>query len=461
MKKRLCLLFYLFLIWNMVYSQQIPVFRNGDRIVFVGNSITCSGYYHSYIWLYYMTRFPNSYIEIINEGISGETARLMSMRMDRIFQYNPTVVTLSFGMNDTGYEDFTIPEKRIIGEGNVEAAFEAYGLIEREFNKNHNVRKILIGSSPYDETSRFNDYYFRGKNKFIQEISDFLYERAKINRWGYVDFNRPMVDINIFRQKIDSTYTLCGIDRVHPAMDGHMVMAYLFLRAQGMVGKPVADIGIDAIKKTVVRSENCRISSLDVSSDSIGFMYLANSLPYPLNNSEKNGKHSQADALDVVPFMDEMNWEGLSVHGLSDGYWILKIDDMVIARLNARELNRGINLASYENTPQFMQAMKIRQMNDERWRIEHEMREYYWMEYYLMRDRGLLWKGNEAAVDTLRAHCKTDKYVNGSKDFWLRYKNPGMRIDGEKEQKDIIQRIYMENKPHLLHVSLIKDNTLH
>ena len=39
-------------------AQDIAPFRKGDRVTFVGNSITDGGHYHSYIWLYYMTHFP-------------------------------------------------------------------------------------------------------------------------------------------------------------------------------------------------------------------------------------------------------------------------------------------------------------------------------------------------------------------------------------------------------------------
>lgn len=157
----------------------------------------------------------------------------------------------------------------------------------------------------------------------IQDISDFLKERAHANRWGYVDFNRPMTEINMREQQADSTFTLCGGDRVHPTTDGHLVMAYLFLKAQGLANEPVADIAIDASTRTVNRSDNCKIDDLVVSSENISFTYLANSLPYPIDRSHYNNElHTQADALNVIPFMDEMNYEGLAVKGLSDGYYV-------------------------------------------------------------------------------------------------------------------------------------------
>ena len=75
------------------------------------------------------------------------------------------------------------------------------------------------------------------------------------------------------------------------------VMAYLFLKAQGLAGKLVADIRIDGAGKKVTRSDNCRVSDLSVSSDNLTFTYEAKSLPYPIDTSYyDNEKHTQADA---------------------------------------------------------------------------------------------------------------------------------------------------------------------
>ena len=157
-----------------VYAQSIAPFQKGDRIAFVGNSITCGGHYHSYIWLYYMTRFPDQRIDIFNEGVGEDVAEMIYQRLDKVFEHEPTVVTLSFGMNDVGYMDFRKPGADTIARNRVEKACRDYALIEEVYKKYPEVRKILIGSSPYDETSRFNKVAFPGKNTPILEIVDFL-----------------------------------------------------------------------------------------------------------------------------------------------------------------------------------------------------------------------------------------------------------------------------------------------
>ena len=87
-------------------AQTIPQFRPGDKVALIGDSITHGGHYHSYIWLYYMTRFPNMPLTLLNCGIGGDTAQSIEYRLQQdVLAKDPTYITLTFGMNDTGYWD--------------------------------------------------------------------------------------------------------------------------------------------------------------------------------------------------------------------------------------------------------------------------------------------------------------------------------------------------------------------
>lgn len=60
------------LVCVQIQAQKLPTpFQKGDRVVFLGNSITEGGHYHSYIWLYYVTRFPESRIHVYSAGTGG------------------------------------------------------------------------------------------------------------------------------------------------------------------------------------------------------------------------------------------------------------------------------------------------------------------------------------------------------------------------------------------------------
>ena len=58
MKKFIVLVAAVCMAYTATFAQTVKPFKEGERAVFLGNSITDGGHYHSFIWLYYMTRFP-------------------------------------------------------------------------------------------------------------------------------------------------------------------------------------------------------------------------------------------------------------------------------------------------------------------------------------------------------------------------------------------------------------------
>jgi hypothetical protein len=151
-------------------------------------------------------------------------------------------------------------------------------------------------------------------------------------------------------------------------------MAYQFLKAE-QVPKYVSRIIIDAEKQRAAKeSENCKTEKIKSTDNGISFIVEENALPFPV-------KKEQAEALRLVPFMQDMNVELLKVTGLSDGEYVLKIDDTVIDDFTGRELEEGVNLASYANTPQMEQAAAIRSKLEELWGVEKLIRGMKFIEY--------------------------------------------------------------------------------
>ena len=381
----------------------IPRFEEGERVVFVGNSITHGGHYHSFIWLYYMTRFPDKPITIMNAGIGGESAWDMKDRLDYdVFNRKPTYVTLTFGMNDTGYDIYMKDDAKELSKQRIAKSLESYREIEERLLAKNKIKKVLIGGSPYDETSRFNNFILHNKNNAILKIIDAQRTSAKKNGWGFVDFNQPMREISRKEQEADSTFTFCRIDRIHPDNDGQMVMAYLFLKAQGLAGDEVSSVSIDAYHSSVITHKNCKISKLKKNGADLTFDYLAYALPYPLDSISRSGwgnKRSQRDAMQLVPFMEEFNQERFQVTNLEKGMYRLTIDNQFIDNLSSEKLANGVNLADYPNTPQYQQAAKIMYLNEERFEVEKRFREYLWTEYSFLKKEGLLFADDQKAID--------------------------------------------------------------
>jgi len=82
-------------------------FQKGDRIIYLGDSITEQYQYSTDIELYLTTRFPGADMVFLNAGIGGDTATGGAHRFaEHVLAEKPTAVTIDFGMNDGGYGPF-------------------------------------------------------------------------------------------------------------------------------------------------------------------------------------------------------------------------------------------------------------------------------------------------------------------------------------------------------------------
>lgn len=434
-------------------AQTIPQFRPGDKVALIGDSITHGGHYHSYIWLYYMTRFPNMPLTLLNCGIGGDTAQSIEYRLQQdVLAKDPTYITLTFGMNDTGYWDvYTKENAAELSKQKIDAALETFGRIETVLKSLPEDKKIvMIGGSPYDETSAFNDDILPGKNAAICKIIDAQKSSAKRNGWGFVDFNAPLVEISLTEQAKDSSYTFSGGDRIHPDKDGQMAMAYQFLKAQGLAGRKVSHIGINARKEKVEKQEFCRISSVKAEDRRLSFDYLAESLPYPCDSISEHGwgnVHSQRDAMKLVPFMEEFNQEILQVTKLEKGAYRLEIDGVLIDELTSEELAAGINLAAYVNTPQYRQASAIMYMNEERFEVEKRLREYVWMHAEMFRNTDQIWVDDHKGLEKITKAAHDNWFVDMSLYWYRKSYFPEIRQVWQDYMDKLVETIYTVNKP--------------
>ncbi|MCD7936485.1 MAG: SGNH/GDSL hydrolase family protein [Tannerellaceae bacterium] len=452
--------FFLFLagvgLSGILSAQSLEPFREGDKVAFVGNSITDGGHYHSYIWLYYMTRLPREQIRIYNVGIGGDRAYDINKRFEQdVLVKRPNVIYLTFGMNDSGYMEYNQPEAGEFARTKIEESYQDYLSIEKKLQNLQDTRISLIGSSPYDETARIENTPLKNKNAAMQQIIRFQQTSAEKNGWNFFDLNHPMTAINQKYQQTSPSFTICGNDRIHPDNDGHMVMAYLLLQAQGFSGKKVADIRMDA-KTQKFRTENCTLSGLSVSPEEITFDYLAHSLPYPLDTIPRGwgSQKSQAEATRIIPFIEEMNQETLQIQTLLKGNYRLTIDDIYIDTFSDQELAAGINLALYTQSPQYQQALAIMHLNEERWEIERRFRQYAWIQFGFFQEKGLLFANDRQAIEVMDRHIPENGWVAAHRDIYSKAIHKEVREVWEKEMQLIIDTIYRINKPQLRKIRL-------
>ncbi|RFZ91795.1 hypothetical protein D0C36_10095 [Mucilaginibacter conchicola] len=437
--------------------QNANLFKAGDRVAFLGNSITHGGRYHQYIWLYYMTRFPELRLTIMNGGVGGDVVSNINNRFDEdILTKHPTKIDLTFGMNDSGFFQYMQGDSAKISDMLVAKCDSAFKLLQVKLLQHKEIKTSLITGSPYDFTTKvITGNGWREKPATFERIVQLQKATAAKNNWPFIDIYHPMDQLNKKYQVTDPNFTLSGSnDRVHPESYGHLVWAYLFLCNQGLKDMEVADFTVDAANAKALAAVNCNISNVKGNAQSLSFDYLANSLPFPVDEEKHNGDHHPASyALNYVPFTDDLNKEMLKVQSLN-GTYELKIDDKAMGRFSAADLAKGVNMALITNTPQYQQALQILKLNEERGSVERETRDYAVQVYNFARANGIKNDNDPASWAKMRELKKTNGWINN--DLYERGSNPATQKAWQDKMNSLIDQIYASNKPVKHKIELVK-----
>lgn len=362
-----CFLLAIFFSAYNANAQEIPLFKKGDRVCFVGNSITNNGEFHHNIFQFFVTRFPSQEISFFNCGISGDATSGILRRMDSDIMVNkPTHAVIMIGMNDVNRGlygskpsiDIDTLKKRAAAIATYKTNLDS--IVRVLIGKG--VKVILEKPSIYDQTALLPAKNNFGVNDALKICADFCGELAKKYKIPSVDYWTILSKINSELQLKDPKATIISKDRVHPASPGHFIMAYQFLKAL-KTSKYVSDIEIDAKKLRPINSN----------SDEVSFSFLEKSLPFPKGENQQQG-------FDLVPFNEELNLELLSVKNLKPGNYHLFIDTNSIANFSAEQLQQGINLAEFTQTPQYHQAMSVHQTLLNLWKAEADTRNIAYVE---------------------------------------------------------------------------------
>ncbi len=234
---------WLLFLWALVLFAlpgfSMEPFNPAERVVVLGDSITHFGKWWPSVWCGYVAAYPDNPPVFISAGCSGDTAMGANDRLDRdVFAENPDVVCVMFGMNDvrrTTYTEADSPQNK----ADQKAALKAYEvsmdlLLKRITEKG--IRCVVAIPSPYDQTlihpeARENN---PGCNDGLAIAAQIATQLAEKYGCDVVDFHGPMTQMNRELQSKNPATTLIGLDRVHPGDEGSMVMAKLFLEAQGV-----------------------------------------------------------------------------------------------------------------------------------------------------------------------------------------------------------------------------------
>jgi len=329
-------------------------FHDGDRVVFLGDSITEQRLYTTYIEAYALTRFPAWKLTFRNAGWSGDTswlrnrfhtdeARLFAADESAqqqmietavasglgrdVLPFQPTAVTIDFGMNDHLYQAFR-PD-----------IFRAYVRSETQLAKvlkEHGARVALLTPQPIEDHRPDPDRDVR--NQSLRKFADGLVGVASNNGALFVDQFNPYMAIMLRERAANSNAFIGAGDAIHPGPPGHTLMAWAILKGLGAPSL-VSSATIDGVHGKVVTADGCKVSNLKVAAGVVDFDRLDQALPMPIVRKAE-------PALHLAPILDDLNRYELQVTGLPAANYELTIDGVAAGTFTAEQLAKGCNLAT-------------------------------------------------------------------------------------------------------------------
>ncbi|MDR2674234.1 MAG: GDSL-type esterase/lipase family protein [Opitutaceae bacterium] len=337
--------------------------KDGDRVVFYGDSITDQRLYNTYVETFVVTRFPAMNVAFTHSGwggdrVGGGGGGKIDVRLERdVYAYNPTVMTVMLGMNDGSYRAF---DQKI---------FDTYQtgmrhIVDSVREKIPGIRMTLIQPSPYDDVTR-EPKFPGGYNEVLVRYGAAVKEIAADGRQLSADFNAPLVAVLEKAKAADATLAEKIIpDRVHPGPAGALIMAGALLKSWNAPAV-VSDVAIDAAAGKITAAQNTRAADLAVSGDVRGhhlvWTQLDDALPMPVDM----GNAAVALAVKSSDFTDTLNRQLLRVTGLVATDYELVIDGKSAGAFAPAQLARGINLATLD-TPMTAQAAEVHKLTHQR-----------------------------------------------------------------------------------------------
>ena len=281
-----------------------PVLKQGARVAVVGDSITEQKQYSRFIELYLTVCAPQLQARCFQFGWGGETANGFLRRMDNdLSGFKPDVVTTCFGMNDGGYRLFT-PD---IGKNYSAPMHQIVAKLKS------NGVTVVVGGPGAVDTKCFQRPGATPAvyNDNLAHLSDIARQLADENGFPFANVHEALISaMTKGKAALGDDYDVCGRDGVHPNANGHLVMAYAFLKAMGLDGR-IGTITVDLQGQTTATDGHKVLSA------AAGKIALESSrYPFCFTGDDKTSGGTRS-ILPFVPFNADLNRFTLVVKNLA------------------------------------------------------------------------------------------------------------------------------------------------
>ncbi len=306
--------------------------KDGDTMVFLGDSITAARGYTKIVELYTLMRHPEARVKFWNAGQGGDTASGAVSRLERdVFAHGATVVTVAFGVNDIGWGTKADQEHK-------QKYLDGIRTIVTECQKRH-VRVFICSPAVLHQDPD------AGENGYLQKMADEGMALAKALGAGTIDIARGMREVQRkvvaanAQEKDPKNITRLHLeDGIHLNDLGQLTMAWTILKGLGAEAD-VSGATVDAATAQVVSANGCKITNLTKLSDGVAFVRTDAGLP--MNLGVLSGLQYR-----FVPVPETLNRYQLTVKGLAAGRYNIRAEGRLLGTWDAKQLAEGLNIAS-------------------------------------------------------------------------------------------------------------------
>lgn len=338
--------------------------KNGDRVVFYGDSITDSEWYPTLVETYVLTRYPQWRNHFFNRGVSGDNSGSIARFNRDVIENKADLFIYNMGFNDGGYSALT--------SGSLEKWLANIDKSVTMAKQASPKMRMALASPITNETSVSADTRWVSHEVYPYTMLSFGREEEKLAK----KLNIPFVDTGLLygqcmglgKVAAGATFQLSR-DGVHPQREGQTLIAFHLLQGIG-ADSLVSATEIDTINTKVAENKRCTITGLKINEGIVTFQQLCESLPYPTPTEARPFAF-------LVRLDDNLSADLLKVTGLTAPSYKLSIDNKYIATISTAELNDGLNISRYTNTPMYEQALKVM----EAVRTKQTIETTFWRQY--------------------------------------------------------------------------------
>ncbi len=305
--------------------------KEGDVIAICGDSITEQKQYTVFIEDYLQMCQPAK-VKVVQFGWSGETAQGFLGRMvTDVLPIKPTLATTCYGMNDGRYT--------AVDEGIRKAYRDPLTQIVKNFTDAGT--KVIVGSPGFVDYATFKRANTSPEiyNANLATLRDEAKQIAEASGQTFGNVYDPMMSTALTaKAELGMAYHIGGGDGVHPSANGHLVMAYAFLKAMNFDGD-LGTITVDLAGKPSATGGH-KIASGDASSVTLQ----STTYPFCFGGDPKN-PGATTGITKYFPFNQDLNRLTLKVVGANGPKYKVTWGE-ASREYTGAELTAGVNLAA-------------------------------------------------------------------------------------------------------------------